>query len=85
MTEHDLSVQRLATALGRSRNYVYEHTNGYRAPDTDLLEAVAELTGTDARSLMMIITGRMGVGTDARSLREFTERTGTDTKSHRRP
>lgn len=74
MDEKDLSVQRLATALGRSRNYVYDHTNGHAAPDTNLLDKVAELTGTDARSLMMILIGRMGIT----RLTPGSGRTGTD-------
>lgn len=69
MDERELSVERLAATMGRSRNYVYDHTNGLRAPDTDLINTVAQLTHTDARSLMMILTGRMGM----------------DTRSHKRP
>lgn len=60
MQEKDLSAARLATAMGRSRQYVYDHTNGQRPPDTDLINTVARLTGTDSRSLMMILMGRMG-------------------------
>jgi len=63
MTERDLSVERLAAAMGRSRNYVYDHTNGQRAPDTDLINNVARLTGTDARSLMLVLMARMGTDT----------------------
>lgn len=60
MKERDLSVESLAAQMGRSRQYVYNHTNGLRAPDTNLLSAVARMTGTDARSLMLILLGRMG-------------------------
>lgn len=63
MEEHSLTVNRLAAELGRSRVYVYEHTSGLRPPDTDLFNAVARLTGTDVRSLLMILMGRMGTDT----------------------
>lgn len=60
MKEKDFSVERLAAAMGRSRQYVYDHTSGLRPPDTDLLNTVARNTGTDVRSLLLILMGRMG-------------------------
>jgi hypothetical protein len=60
MDEKDLSVERLAKGMGRSRQYVYNHTNGLRPPDTDLLNTVARMTGTDVRSLLLLLMGQMG-------------------------
>lgn len=60
MKEKDLTVESLAARMGRSRQYVYNHTNGLRSPDTDLLNTVARMTGTDVRSLLLLLMGRMG-------------------------
>lgn len=59
MATKDLSVEKLAARMGRSRQFVYNHTNGLRPPDTDLLNNVARLTGTDVRSLMLLLRGQM--------------------------
>jgi plasmid maintenance system antidote protein VapI len=60
MAEHDLTVEQVATQMGHSPDFVEEHTSGLRSPDTDLLDAVAQLAGTDIRSLMQTLMGRMG-------------------------
>ena len=65
MKEKGLSVERLAATMGRSGQFVYDHTNGLRPPDTDLLNTVARMTGTDVRSMLLILMGRMGSASEA--------------------
>lgn len=59
MVEHDLTVEQVAVAMGRSRTYVYEHTSGVRAMDLDILNAVARLGSTSPRALYVELASRM--------------------------
>jgi acetyl-CoA acetyltransferase len=52
MRDHGITVERVADTAGRSSQYVYDHTTGLRAPDTDLLTAVAVLAHVDVRTLV---------------------------------
>jgi hypothetical protein len=45
--------------MHRSKGYVAEHLNGKRPPDTDLLDAVAEMAGVDTLDLLTLIRTRM--------------------------
>lgn len=56
MAQHDLSVERLAAAMGQ------DVSEALRAPDTDLLNTVARLTGTDVRSLVAHLSQLVGDG-----------------------
>jgi transcriptional regulator with XRE-family HTH domain len=59
MTENGLSVEDVAAAMGRSRSFVSDHTNGLRAPDTDMINTVANLTRTSFTRLMLDLVARM--------------------------
>ena len=52
MEERHIESRDVARHLGRSAGYVSEHTSGTRAPDTDLLDAVADLAGIDRKSVV---------------------------------
>lgn len=59
MTERDIPHAAVARVLGTARSYVSEHTNGSRAPDTDLIDAVAALAGLTAHDLVQQVRERM--------------------------
>lgn len=59
MTERDIPHAAVAQVLGTARSYVSEHTNGKRAPDTDLLDAVATLAGLTTHELVQQVRERM--------------------------
>lgn len=50
----------VANRLGRSQAFVSERTDGTRPVDTDIIVAVAKISGTDPRSLVSEILTRMG-------------------------
>ena len=59
MAEHDVTLADVAARTGRSIMFVSEHTSGMRDTGTDLVNAVARLAGTDPRTLMLDLVGRM--------------------------
>jgi hypothetical protein len=59
MEEHEITVEQVAADMGRSRSYVSDHTNGLRAPETDLLNHVANLAHTNVQALMLNLLSRM--------------------------
>lgn len=59
MREHRLTVDDVADRAGRSRGFVSEHTSGKKAPDTDLMDAVARAIGYDTNALLGEIHERL--------------------------
>lgn len=59
MREHGATVNDVATAADRSKGYVSEHTSGAKAPDTDLIDAIASVIGYDTSTLLVEIARRM--------------------------
>jgi hypothetical protein len=62
MDEHGLDVDQVAAQLDdppRSASYVRDCVTGVLSPDTDLLNVVARLSGTDVRSLLVTLMSRM--------------------------
>jgi hypothetical protein len=59
MREHRLAVDDVADKAGRSRGFVSEHTSGKKAPDTDLMDAVARAIGYDTNALLGEIHERL--------------------------
>jgi transcriptional regulator with XRE-family HTH domain len=59
MRNKGITVDDVATRMGRSPTFVSEHTHGLRDPGTDLINAVARLAGTDPRSLVAEISLHM--------------------------
>ena len=53
MIAHGIKQYQLAEALGRTQPYVNDRTTAKRAIDTDDIDALASLTGTTGRSLMI--------------------------------
>lgn len=60
MRERDIRQSDLATSIHRSPGFVSAHLSGARPVDTDMLYAVADLAGIDARRLTDEVTRRMG-------------------------
>lgn len=59
MDQKGLSQPPLRKALGRSQGYVSERLSGLRPIDTDMMDAVAELTGVSTKRLHKIVLRRM--------------------------
>lgn len=53
MKAHGVKQYQLAEVLGRTQPYVNDRTTAKRAIDTDDIDALASLTGTTGRSLMI--------------------------------
>lgn len=68
MREHDITGAALATRLHRSEAFISERTGGRRPADTDIIDAVAELAGTDTSGLVGEIARRMQEGGAPRKL-----------------
>lgn len=60
MTDHDLTVEQVARAAGRSPGYVSHRTTGRASLSLDIILAVAELAGISERALMIELTDRVG-------------------------
>lgn len=60
MAEGGISVAAVAKRLGRSTGFVSMHTNGSAPPDTDLIDAVAELFEVNTAALVREIADRIG-------------------------
>jgi len=58
MTSRGIKQSDIAALLGRNAGYVSERANGKRALDTDDVDALAELTGTNGRDLMIELAQR---------------------------
>jgi transcriptional regulator with XRE-family HTH domain len=59
MLERGITRPALMEHMHRSKGYVAEHLNGTRAPDTDLIFAVAELANVPAWDLVDVIRRRI--------------------------
>lgn len=59
MAEHGVTVQQVATYLGRSKGFVSERTSGVRAPDTDIINAVVTLSGVKESDLLVELGRRL--------------------------
>lgn len=59
MRERDITGKEVAEHLGRSAGFVSERTNGTRPPDTDILDAVADLARMQTRELVAELARRM--------------------------
>lgn len=59
MREANVKQDAIAAELGKSAGFVSEHVSGKKAPDTDLVDAVAKLSGIDTRTLVVEIARRM--------------------------
>jgi hypothetical protein len=62
MNEHGLDVDQVAAQLHdppRPASWVRDCMTGVLSPDTDLLNVVARLSGTDVRSLVVTLMSRM--------------------------
>lgn len=53
MKAHSVRQYQLAEALGRTQPYVNDRVTGKRALDTDDVDALAKLTGTTGKNLMI--------------------------------
>jgi transcriptional regulator with XRE-family HTH domain len=60
MSDHDLTVEQVARAAGRSPGYVSHRTTGRASLSLDIILAVADLTGISERALMIELTDRVG-------------------------
>lgn len=61
MAERGLTVEGVAARMGRSPTYVSEHTNGTRAPETDLLDVIAAMAHLSTHALIIEVTNRMAL------------------------
>jgi hypothetical protein len=59
MNERGITRPALMKHMHRSKGYVAEHLNGKRPPDTDMVDAVAEMAGVDSLDLLTLIRARM--------------------------
>lgn len=66
MRERGITAQAVADHLGRSKGFVSEHTSGKKPPDSDLLDAVADLAGVTTPALMAELSRRMALPDDVR-------------------
>src|SRR5690606_19673205 len=60
MKAHELTVEQVAEAAGRSPGYVSHRTTGRAPLSLDIVLAVAELTHISERALMIDLTDRVG-------------------------
>lgn len=60
---HAITQDALADALGRNRSYVSERMSGKRALDTEDVDALAALTATTGKELMIELARRVRVST----------------------
>jgi transcriptional regulator with XRE-family HTH domain len=60
MRQHKIRIEDVVSISGRSKGYVSEHTSGKSAPDTDLLDAIADAGDVTTRSLVAEVVRRMG-------------------------
>ncbi|TQK68270.1 helix-turn-helix transcriptional regulator [Nocardioides sp. SLBN-35] len=71
MRENKVRVVDVVEKLGKSKGFVSEHTNGTKAPNTDLLDAIAELMGIDTRDLVREIVRRIPDPAPAAEVRQL--------------
>ena len=57
--ERGVTQTAIAKLLGKSQSVISEHVTGVRAPDTDLIDAIAYLSGLTSMELVTIIQDRM--------------------------
>jgi predicted XRE-type DNA-binding protein len=55
MRDRSITQPEVAERLGRAQSYVSERLNGIRALDTDDLDVIAELGGTNGRDLLVFV------------------------------
>ena len=76
MRSNGVTNLQIAEALGRNDGYVSERANGRRPLDTDDVDALASLTATTGRELMILLATRargqrvVGVGEDIQTITE---------------
>lgn len=58
MRERGITQTQVADRLGRVQGYVSERLNGHRAPETDLIDAVAALAHLTPHALMLELLAR---------------------------
>lgn len=57
--ERGVTQTAIAKLLGKSQSVISEHVTGVRAPDTDLIDAIAYLGGLTSMELVTVIQDRM--------------------------
>lgn len=62
MSERGITQVMVARELDRTQGYVSHRLNGRRAPETDLIVAIARLVGLTPRGLMAEVLARMDGG-----------------------
>lgn len=77
MTGRNITQKAVAEYLGRSTGYVSEHLSGTRPPDTDMLDAVADLADVDGLWLLGLLRERLKE-TEAPVARQRVEESGDE-------
>lgn len=65
MRERSVLQREVAAHMDKSAGFVSEHLSGQRAVDTDMLDVIAELAGTDTRHVLLEVARRIEAGEQA--------------------